>query len=196
MDRWTDISQEITDEIAERVKREADEGMDDDLPPEDRKNRLVIAQYQDQNGDWQDAKLFKNDDVQWVGVIAGRVAGPARGRDWLSICYDPWFGNTPCPIHISYITDRAPVAPENEEEPYFPIIPPPEQENMAQRSAIAPGTETKKNPKQAAKAERKEARASRREAKEQLKELLSHLPDNKQRRTIKEALKKHDVLKD
>jgi hypothetical protein len=197
MDRYTDISQEITDQIAARVKQESDDGYDDDLPPEDRKNRAVIAQYQDENGDWQDSKLKKDDDVQWVSVVPGRVAGPARGRDWLSICYDPWFGDTPCPIHISYITDRAPADPQAEEEPYFPVIPPPETENMQARAAIAPGSETgKSNPKQAAKAERQDARAGRRELKDQLREMLEHIKDAKQKKLLKQALKKHLHLKD
>lgn len=120
MDRIPDIDQERVDYWrAWNHDQAAVEGVDADLPPEERRDREeVIA----------GSFLKRDDDITIQGSIIVRVVGPARGATCVLTYYPPWFGDDAMAIDIpnkTDITDRAPFDPEEEPMPVFPPEEPP-----------------------------------------------------------------------
>lgn len=119
MDR---IDQTYTAAYTETLRQQyvggADGGADDDLPPEDRPNRV----------DRSDLGALKDDDD--VEVSSGthvRVVCPGRGRGWFycwwyEAMFRTWMVGQ---MEAVNVTDRAPADPDEEPMPIFPEPEPP-----------------------------------------------------------------------
>lgn len=89
---------------------------DDDLQPHERRDREPVI---------EGTALKRGDDILIYDSIFLRVVGPGRGWNVLIGYYPDWFGDNALQFEISpdYITDRAPLDPD---EPPMPVWPPPE----------------------------------------------------------------------
>lgn len=120
MERLFYINQASVEAMRQTLIDESTDGRDDDLPVEDRKDRLNVAEYFDeQTQEWKPVNLLRNDDV-CCGAVPGRVVGPARGREWVSAYPGAWLGDMIIPVHWSDITARAPALPEENPMPLVP----------------------------------------------------------------------------
>lgn len=89
----------------------------------DHRNRPVIAYYQDANGLWKPANIKQGDHVICLGMPM-EVSGAASGRGTFFGYYDSWFGDMQIPLDISWITERAPLDPNETPMPIIPTVTP------------------------------------------------------------------------
>jgi len=106
-------------DMPERIDAEGNITTDESGIFVDHCDRQVVSYYQDRQGRWKPTALKVGDDVICAGIPL-RVVAPARGRGYFSGYYSPWFGETLVPIEARYVTERAPLDPN---ETPMPIIP-------------------------------------------------------------------------
>ena len=113
MDRIPDIDEERVTYWRDFHVADANGGGDNDLPPEERRNRTeVIA----------GSHLKRGDDITLVEAVPLRVIGPGRGASVILAYYPPWFGDSVQQFEIApaELTDRAPLDPNEPPMPVFP----------------------------------------------------------------------------
>lgn len=118
MERIPNIDQERVDYWRQyNVDGAAVRHEDDDLPPEERRDRADVL---------PGSVLKRDDDVIIAEVIPMRVIGPARGGNVIFGYYPDWFGDDAIGFEITpttIITDRAPFDTEEDPMPIFPEAP-------------------------------------------------------------------------
>jgi hypothetical protein len=134
VDRYTDINQTVIESRRAAELAEAAQGLDDDLIHDgsedglpsnvDQRTRDVVAYYQDDNGEWHPTELKRDDDIEYQSAIPLRTIGPARERtNYITWC--PWIEDALI-VYPEYVTDRAPVDPQETPMPIIPEVVPEE----------------------------------------------------------------------
>lgn len=115
MDRIPDIDESRVDYWRQYHVQDANNGGDDDLAPEERRNRADVI---------TGTHLKRGDDITLVEAIPLRVIGPGRGWNVILAYYPAWFGDQVQQFEIAPgdLTDRAPLDPNETPMPVFPGV--------------------------------------------------------------------------
>jgi hypothetical protein len=85
----------------------------------DRRDREHVAYYQAPDGRWLPSRLKRGDDVICCGLPM-RVICPGGDRSVFMGYYAPWFGDDRLPVEVQWVTERAPLDPQEEPMPVIP----------------------------------------------------------------------------
>jgi hypothetical protein len=114
MERMQGLDEARIAEIAQQQLDGALAGEDNDLDPGARRDREEVV---------AGSNLKRGDDIMIIDVFPLRVIGPARGATSITGFYPDWFGNEPMYLALEppvYVTDRAPLDPNETPMPVFP----------------------------------------------------------------------------